>query len=694
MDKRRIKRSVVTCAVLLGLTITPQAHAGWFSDRWDDIEDRITNVRDNIIDKVEDVVGDALEDSVVYLLNHGAGKGADYLIGLMLKLDGLNGNVIFDLMVKVMKDDRIITDDVLLAMMKNDNMIRLIGKLISEADTQERATEFFNLSMQRMLPIMMDPNFDINIIYQIPTEAYVMFSSLGSLEDNDDALEKAWEVMLKNSMSDPQAAGTMFGMLGQLTPEYQKSMMDFMFLGIDGSGQEHFAQSVNFNQAMIEGFAIMMEANPQAAQQLLGGLMPMLLTFDELGNMTGMTPYGMRFMTVLGTKMMTCRDASAYTLGMAFGQMMPGVIPPAINEQYACGRVEETQNILALNAGEITYMDSDGDGIPDFMDRFPGIDNSEDLDNDGTPDAVDDDIDGDGILNNADVDMNGDGTIDNGTDLDNDGINDENDTDIDGDDIPNESDPDIDNDGIINDADVDVNGDGINDNGTDMDNDGINDVNDTDIDGDGVDNDADADDDGIEGTDEDEVDTDEDGINDESDADNDGQVGTDDGQTDSDGDGINDESDTDNDTEEAVTPIVFIFDEAGALLDEFGNPVNEVNFDKTTKTYLSIILAGGNKSIVIEVPLDYMYTDEEANKFIVSMPLDENGSLFILTMTADGLGRVFMGRDGIGFEMTGDLSGMSEGEELIFSIIKIDGQLAGKTTIKPFNKNLRFNQNN
>ncbi|NOR54597.1 MAG: hypothetical protein GQ531_00165 [Sulfurovum sp.] len=830
MDKRRsVKRSVVTCAVLVGLTVSPQAQAGWFSDRWDDIVDSITEVQETIVDTVEDVVGGALEDGVVFLLENGAGKGADYIFGLLLKLPGLDGDITFDLMVKIMKNDSIITDDILISMMKNDSMISLIGKLIEEKDTQARATEFFNLSMQRMMPIMMDPNFDISIISEIPTEAYVMFSSLGSVSNNDDALERAWEGMLELAMSDPQTAGTMFALLGQVSPEYQKAMLDFMFLALDAEGVEHIAESYNFNQAMIEGLATMMASDPEATMALFQGLMPMLMTFDEAGNMTGMAPYGERFMTVLGTKMMTCGNESAIALGMAFGQMMPGMIPPSITNMEACGRVESPEAIALINSGNVDYRDSDNDGIPDFMDQYPNADNNEDLDADGIPDAVDNDIDGDGISNEADADddgvegtdpdqtdsdndgindahdmvddtdtdedgipdtadndidddgidneadadVDGDGIIDNGPDMDNDGINDAHDSDVDGDGIPNEADadddgvegtdpgqtdtdndgindandPDIDGDGILNNADVDQNGDGINDNGTDTDNDGINNANDSDIDGDGtpnesdtdidgdaIDNDADVDPDGT-GTNDNGIDTDGDGINDANDSDIDGDGiengadvdvdgdGTNDNGTDIDGDGINDESDSDvdgdgttdngndsdndginddSDTEvnsgvdpvaATINTLVYTYDASGVLRNEAGTPVTDVNFDKTITTYLAIILPGGNKSVVIQVPLDLLYTDENGNKFIVSVPLDDEGSVFVISMTADGYGRVFMGRDGKGFEMSGDLSGMADGEELVFSVIEVEGQLAGKTTIRPANKNLTFDEN-
>ena len=73
-------------------------------------------------------------------------------------------------------------------------------------------------------------------------------------------------------------------------------------------------------------------------------------------------------------------------------------------------------------------------------------------------------------------------------------------------------------------------------------------------------------------------------------------------------------------------------DDSGALLNVAGDVVTKKNFDTTAQTYLSILL-GKKKSIVIEVPLDLMYTDEAGNKFIQSIPLDGKGSLFIMTMT-------------------------------------------------------------
>jgi hypothetical protein len=81
--------------------------------------------------------------------------------------------------------------------------------------------------------------------------------------------------------------------------------------------------------------------------------------------------------------------------------------------------------------GNDDFRDTDGDGIPDYLD--------DDMDGDGIPNSADPDIDGDGILNDLDFDIDGDG-VDNWEDID------------------------VDGDGIYNDVDGDDDGDGIPDN--------------------------------------------------------------------------------------------------------------------------------------------------------------------------------------------------------------------------------------
>ena len=140
--------------------------------------------------------------------------------------------------------------------------------------------------------------------------------------------------------------------------------------------------------------------------------------------------------------------------------------------------------------------DSDGDGIPDYLD--------EDSDNDGIPDSEEgtDDSDGDGIPDYLDtkLDEDGDGipdSLEGNQDTDGDGINDAFDTDSDNDGISDfdesgASGVDTDGDGIDDTFDVDItggvdaNGDGIDDNvlSRDSDGDGIPDYLDRDSDND------------------------------------------------------------------------------------------------------------------------------------------------------------------------------------------------------------------
>lgn len=188
-----------------------------------------------------------------------------------------------------------------------------------------------------------------------------------------------------------------------------------------------------------------------------------------------------------------------------------------------------TKIFSGLNKGSIlanTNIDTDGDGIPDWLDDDidgDGIKNEyelrlgfdpynpkstpPDFDGDGIPDALDSDIDGDGVLNEFDA-----FPYDplEWSDLDGDGIGDNEDPDIDGDGIsndyeiqlgydprdPNSTPPDLDGDGIPDALDDDIDGDGVPNaldafpydpkEWSDLDGDGIGDNHDPDIDGDGI----------------------------------------------------------------------------------------------------------------------------------------------------------------------------------------------------------------
>lgn len=141
-----------------------------------------------------------------------------------------------------------------------------------------------------------------------------------------------------------------------------------------------------------------------------------------------------------------------------------------------------------------------------------------DLDNDGIPDAVDNDDDNDGVPDDEDTDDDNDGIPDHlDTDDDNDGIpDDEEDVDLedsDGDGTPDSEDLDDDNDGVPDNIDTDDDNDGVADviedpdavNVPDTDGDNIADDVDDDIDGDGILNTEDDDDDGDGVDDEDDM---------------------------------------------------------------------------------------------------------------------------------------------------------------------------------------------
>jgi hypothetical protein len=149
---------------------------------------------------------------------------------------------------------------------------------------------------------------------------------------------------------------------------------------------------------------------------------------------------------------------------------------------------------LPLAYGGLPAPDSDGDGVPNYLDN--------DDDNDGILDTVEGtiDTDGDGVPNNLDLDSDNDGINDireaNGVDSDNNGL---------ADGTPNATGeiivggltpPDTDGDGVKDMLDLDTDNDGIGDlveggsNGTDLDNDGV--VDGPDSDGDGIMNSVDG----------------------------------------------------------------------------------------------------------------------------------------------------------------------------------------------------------
>ena len=212
-------------------------------------------------------------------------------------------------------------------------------------------------------------------------------------------------------------------------------------------------------------------------------------------------------------------------------------------------------------------LDSDGDGIPDAVEKGPDGNNPLDSDSDGTPDYLDLDSDGDGIADAIEKGTNGNVPLD----TDKDGIPDYRDLDSDGDGIPDAVEKgtgttplDTDGDGTPDFQDTDSDNDGIPDAVEDRGCTGTAPCTPTDTDGDGtpdyrdLDSDADGIPDAVEkGSGTTPKDTDGDGTPDfqDTDSDNDGisdaiEKGTDPlNPKDTDGDGIPDYQDLDSDND-------------------------------------------------------------------------------------------------------------------------------------------------
>jgi len=240
-----------------------------------------------------------------------------------------------------------------------------------------------------------------------------------------------------------------------------------------------------------------------------------------------------------------------------------------VNEVYVWAQ-DAAGNKIGPDTALVTVIakDTDGDGIPDFVEGSKDTDGDGvfdyadmDSDNDGLLDFIENenrdtamDFDGDGIPNFKDLDSDNDGIFDiyevDGSDSDNDGIAGTSTVAVNSVGVPiianggtGYNEIDTDGDGQPDYKDLDTDGDGIADKTegvADPDGDGIGNWRDIDSDGDGID-------DNIEGT----VDTDGDGIADflDTDADNDGISDKIEGTVDTDGDGTGNWRDLDSDND-------------------------------------------------------------------------------------------------------------------------------------------------
>ena len=278
---------------------------------------------------------------------------------------------------------------------------------------------------------------------------------------------------------------------------------------------------------------------------------------------------------------------------------------------YTLTDVDGDESSATVNLTVIADLDDDNDGILD-TDEGTG-----DTDGDGIPDYLDLDSDGDGIsdlqesgLDPADIaalDTDGDGAIDDSNSFGDNGLADAIETQPESGALDYDSDGaadstvDTDGDGVFDFQDLDADNDGINDvteaGGTDANNDGIEDsTGTTDTDGDGM---PDALDPDNSGTPVSNADTDGDGVSDfrDLDADNDGINDViEAGNPDADGDGLVDGPDSDGDgIADSVDPTNGFGDQNdGPVLDSDGDGVaNNLDLDSDNDG-INDVLEGGN----------------------------------------------------------------------------------------------------
>lgn len=306
---------------------------------------------------------------------------------------------------------------------------------------------------------------------------------------------------------------------------------------------------------------------------------------------------GNTFAYPTGTVVRFSEDACADALDDPFSVSVAGNFWNSVLVSEIASRIEDKNDDLNLpgpisfeplltqpsNDTPTSHMDTDGDGILNYLDEDDDDDGLQD-NNDNCPLVADlnqEDFDQDGLGNPCDPDDDGDGVDDSADDFPLD-ASETTDTDADG--VGNNSDEDDDNDGVSDLVDafpldptetIDTDLDGIGNNtDTDDDGDGVSDVSDdfplddsetrdSDSDGVGDNSDADDDNDGVPDLEDafpldpnETTDTDNDGIGNNSDLDDDGDGAPDSSDafpfdpsenTDTDADGVGNNADTDDD---------------------------------------------------------------------------------------------------------------------------------------------------
>ncbi|WP_369048987.1 thrombospondin type 3 repeat-containing protein, partial [Tenacibaculum sp. UWU-22] len=235
-------------------------------------------------------------------------------------------------------------------------------------------------------------------------------------------------------------------------------------------------------------------------------------------------------------------------------------------------------------------LDSDGDGIPDSVEAGSDPTNPTDSDGDGIADYLETDSDGDGIPDSVEVGLDPTSPVD----TDGDGIADYQDTDSDGNGIPDA---------------VEVGSDASNP--TDSDGDGIADYLDTDNDNDGISDVAEI------GNATNPVDTDNDGIPDYLDTDSDGDGIPDaiEGNGDVDGDGIPNYQDTDSDGDGLLDA-----DEAGS------DPTNPVDSNEDgVADYLTVNSPGDSDGDGIPDSVEGTTADTDSDTTLNYLDIDSDG---------------------------------------------------------------------
>ena len=232
MLKIDMKKNTVSIILLLTFLLNSPLQAGWFEDNWNDIKESIFGIKNTLQDQLAKDINDNnyTETNIINILQENVEKieVSEFISALIFINNKINDkDKIFNLFVTLMEKENLITDDIFIEMLYSSKIMNVIDKSLKggQGNPLAKTRTFFNASVEKFVELIsVDVDEGFNILSsdsplltistpKIPVIAIETFGNLGSVDDNNDALEESWETFFRLIMGNPHSAKAFFKIL-------------------------------------------------------------------------------------------------------------------------------------------------------------------------------------------------------------------------------------------------------------------------------------------------------------------------------------------------------------------------------------------------------------------------------------------------------------------------------------------------